>query len=79
MITIKDIQREYGQCICRRCINKLSNASLKRTDCVYNSYAGTCPVCGEIRNIVYGFRLSGILKLLGKKLMTENDGEHTSV
>ena len=73
MISIKDIQREYGQCICRRCINKLADAHLKRSDCIYNSYARFCPACGEIRNIVNDFHLSGTLKLLGKKLVTGNN------
>jgi len=65
---LKAIQKKYGQNICRRCINRLTGAALERKNCIYASYPGTCPVCGVPQNIVTGFRLSGKLMLIGKKL-----------
>ena len=68
MISIKQIQRLYGQNVCRHCINKLTGARLERRDCVYDTYQRVCPSCELMQNIVMDLRFSGKLKLMGKKL-----------
>ena len=67
MITKRIIKRAFGGNICRRCINQLAGARLERKDCIYDSYPSECPSCGVPQNIVTGFRLSGRIKLIGKK------------
>lgn len=62
------IEEQYGRDICRRCINRLFHVHLKPTDCLYGlPFPQRCRACGEMRNIVTGLRLSGKMKLFGKK------------
>lgn len=65
MVTIADIRRRYGVHICRRCINEEYPVKLDPENCIYDChYPRNCPRCGEMQNIVTGFRLSGKAKLL---------------
>ena len=62
------IRKNYGREICRRCINQIYRAHLKPRDCRYGiPYPQECPCCGRVHNIVTSLRLTGRLKLLGKK------------
>ena len=62
------IQKQYGRDICRRCINQLFGVHLKHKDCRYGvPYPQRCRACGEMRNIVTGLRMTGKLKLFGKR------------
>lgn len=58
-------------CSCRACINKRYGYRLEPCDCIYHHFQSTCPICGEIRNIVVGFvpgrRWIITLKRLGRK------------
>ena len=65
MVTIDTIRRRYGVHICRRCINEEYHVKLDPENCIYDChYPRKCPRCGEMQNIVTGFRLSGKAKLL---------------
>lgn len=65
VVTIAAIRQRYGVHICRRCINEEYGVRLTSQDCVYDChYPRKCPRCGEMRNIVTGFRFSGRAKLL---------------
>ena len=62
------IQDKNGRYICRSCINRLYGVRLKTSDCrSWLPYPQQCPCCGERRSIVIDLRLSGRLKLLGKR------------
>ena len=64
MNKLQTIRREQNVQTCRRCINQLYHVELLPKDCKYgNPYPHPCPVCGEMQNIVTGFRLSGKIKL----------------
>lgn len=63
MVRIKRIKKLYGAATCRQCVNKTYNMHLLHTDCRYGMiYPKKCPVCGEVKNIVTGFMLSGYIK-----------------
>jgi len=65
MMTGKVIFQNAGGDICRRCINRKYDLSLKPSDCLYgNGYPGVCRSCGAVQNIVTGLRLRGKIKLL---------------
>lgn len=66
MVTISKIISKFGGNICRRCINETFNSTLLSEDCLYEMYPSKCSCCGEMRNIVSGFRSSGKIKLLFK-------------
>ncbi len=67
MLSVERIQKEHGGRICRRCINELYRTRLKPNNCLYDGpYPRVCPVCGETHHIVYGFTVSGSLKVLFK-------------
>ena len=68
MVSIKKIKKMYGSPTCRQCVNKTYRVHLLHTDCRYElSSPNKCPRCGEMKNIVTGFMLSGYLKTLFKK------------
>lgn len=77
MVRIKHIKKLYGSATCRQCVNKTYRVHLLHTDCRYELiYPKKCPVCGEIKNIVTGFMLSGYFKTLfkrGKKFEIEQE------
>lgn len=62
MVTMKKIRKLYGGKVCRLCINETYNIHLLNTDCIYGMYPAKCAKCGEMKNIVTDFRLSGYLK-----------------
>lgn len=53
---IQSVYKKYGGGICRKCINREYHAKLVPEDCQYYYYPYACPSCGEVRNIVVGFR-----------------------
>ena len=65
VVSIQRIINDYGDNICRRCINKKYHSKLRPEDCQYG-YTYSCPVCKKIHNIVVGFSLKGQGKLLFK-------------
>lgn len=68
MITFGKLKKLYGGNVCRQCINKTYKVHLLHTDCVYGlMYPAKCSSCGEMKNIVTGLRISGVLKSLTKK------------
>ena len=78
MANIETVKAAYGEYICRRCINRELGTHLKTNDCLYGIYPSKCACCGNRRNIVVGFRLSGRLKLLLKKSsQTGREGMHS--
>ncbi|MBQ1504445.1 MAG: hypothetical protein IIZ49_03545 [Oscillospiraceae bacterium] len=67
MIGQNAIRSRFGGPICRRCINETYRANLTPADCRYPyPFKNRCPCCGEQRNIVGSFRLSGQMKMLFK-------------
>ena len=67
MLNFKPIYDRYGNGICRKCINKVYHANLEPEDCHYFIYPHRCPRCGNMRNIVVGFRLRGRAKMLFRR------------
>lgn len=65
MVNIARIREDYGDNICRRCINRKYHSKLQPNDCQYG-YTYVCPVCKKMHNIVVGFSLTGRGKLLFK-------------
>ena len=65
MLSAKRIHKKYGDNLCRKCINELYRTHLTRENCVYG-YIYNCPHCGEMKNIVIGFKGGGKLKMLLK-------------
>ena len=47
-------------------INDSFRSHLRHTDCFYSLFPDVCSVCGQMRNIIVGLRLSGKLKMLTK-------------
>ena len=73
----KKIAARFGGPICRRCINAQYGVSLKPFDCKYPyPYKDTCPRCGEMQNIVDGFRISGKIKMLFARDTDPGNGEN---
>ena len=65
MITGNRIKKDFGDYICRKCINKHYDVSLEQEDCVYGYYY-RCRSCKETQNIVIDLKLSGKLKTILK-------------
>ena len=65
MLSANPIKRRFGDFICRSCINRYYHVKLEQTDCRYG-YQYNCPCCHTPKNIVVGFSLSGMLKMLIK-------------
>jgi len=65
MFIMRRIHDQYGDNICRRCINKRFHVDLQQEDCLYG-YMYKCPGCKQGRQIVVGLTLSGKLKTLLK-------------
>lgn len=63
MLNAEPIKREYGDYICRRCINRLYRVRLTPKDCRYGFVTG-CRCCNEVHNIVTDFSFSGKCKML---------------
>ena len=68
MANMESIHESLGPNVCRRCIRKRYNVDLQPEDCVYAHFPGECSCCGIPHNLVVGLRLSGKLKLLGKRV-----------
>lgn len=66
MWTAEPIKREYGDYICRRCVNQVYRVRLTPRNCRYG-YVTRCRHCNEIHNIVTGFTLSGRIKMALKR------------
>jgi hypothetical protein len=65
MATERSVYKKLGNNVCRRCICKEFGVDLRPEDCIYkNPFPDVCHQCGELRNLVTGFRLSGKRKLL---------------
>ncbi len=68
MVSKRKIIKQFGGNICRQCINKTNKIHLLHSDCRYElMYPRKCPCCGEMKNIVTGFVLSGYVKSIFKK------------
>ena len=65
MLNLKPVAKQYGDYICRRCINKVYHVKLEPQDCAYG-YFYECPRCQKERHIVVGLRFKGHLKMLFK-------------
>ncbi len=65
MASIKIIKEQFGDNICRKCINSFYDVKLEPKDCVYG-YTYICPRCKEARNIVVGFKAGGKMKMMFK-------------
>lgn len=65
MLTPERIRKQYGDYLCRRCINRLYGLNLEKEDCRYGYYY-KCRQCQQERHIVVGFTASGKLKTLLK-------------
>ena len=63
MLTTKRIKKQFGDYLCRRCINAQYHVHLKREDCRYG-YSYVCPRCKAEQNIVVDFSPSGKWKVL---------------
>ena len=64
MVSMNRIHREIGYSVCRHCICEVYGVHVLTKDCYYDHYPQKCVRCGEMRNIVIRFRISGMLKLL---------------
>ncbi len=65
MLTLKPVVLQYGDYICRRCLNRGYDVHLANRDCRYAD-PHECPCCRKTSNIVIGLKLSGHVKMLGK-------------
>ena len=65
MLTGKRIRKDFGDNICRKCINRHYGVQLKQEDCVYGYYY-RCRSCRETQNIVVDLTPSGKLKTILK-------------
>lgn len=61
---IQSVYKEYGGGICRQCLNQKYHMKLVPEDCRYFPYQYVCPCCGELRNIVVGFRWGVRMRML---------------
>ena len=66
MLSLKPVVIEYGDYICRRCLNRRYEVHLAHRDC-RQSEPRECPCCRKVGSMVTGLRLSGRMKLLGKR------------
>ena len=64
MTTITKIRNEYGNYVCRGCINEEYHVHLSPKECEYEMYPGLCPRCKQMKNIVCGLRINGKIKLI---------------
>ena len=67
MASMESIHEALGPNVCRRCIRKRYKVNLLPEHCVYAHFPGEYSCCGEPHNLVIGLRLSGRIKLLGKR------------
>ena len=65
MLSLKPIVLEYGDYLCRRCMNRRYDVHLAHRDCRETSDS-ECPCCRKVGNVVTGLKLSGHIKLLRK-------------
>ena len=66
MSIMSKIQKQYGDNICRRCINKRYHVNLQPKDCHYADmgFVKVCPRCRQEHHIVEGLTFSGRIKTL---------------
>ena len=63
MSVMDRVRKEFGNYVCRRCLNEVYHAKLEPVNCEYG-YFYTCPRCHENHHIVVGLKMSGHGKLL---------------
>ncbi|MBQ6595377.1 MAG: hypothetical protein IJH78_06975 [Clostridia bacterium] len=68
MANMQMIHEALGPNVCRRCIRKRCRVDLLPRDCVYAHFPADCSCCGKPHNIVIALKLSGRIKLFGKKV-----------
>ena len=66
MLTLKPVILEYGDYLCRRCMNRRYDVHLAHRDCRESPSPGACPCCKKTGSVVTGLRLGGRIKLLRK-------------
>lgn len=66
MFIMSRIKKQYGDYICRRCINKRYHVNLQPQDCHYGymGFMRECPRCRQGHHIVDGLSFSGRIKTL---------------
>lgn len=67
MANMESIHEDLGPNVCRHCIKKRYKVDLRPEDCIYAHFPGNCSCCKEPHNLVTGLKLSGRLKLLGRR------------
>ena len=65
MLNLEPVKKEYGDYICRRCLNKEYGVELKPQDCD-RYYYGYCRCCKEDRRLVISLTPAGKMKMLLK-------------
>ena len=66
MLSLKPVVMEYGDNICLRCLDRRLDIHLAHRD-VIEAGPNECACCRRTGNVVTGVRLSGHIKMLGKK------------
>lgn len=66
MANLRDVNKNLGITVCRRCIGRAYNVKLLPKDCIYDDYPQMCICCRKVHNIVVGFKFSGKIKMLFK-------------
>lgn len=64
MLNLKPVILEYGDYICRRCLDRRYAVHLAHRDVV--EAEGTCPCCKQAAKLVTDLKLGGRLKMLRK-------------
>ncbi len=67
MLTLKPVIIEYGGHICLRCLNRRLGVHLAHRDTV-ESNPRDCACCKKTGSVVTGLKVTGLIKLLGKKM-----------
>ena len=65
MLSLKPIVLEYGDHLCRRCMNRRYDVHLAHRDC-RETPSRECPCCRKVGSVVTGLTLSGRIKRLKK-------------
>lgn len=65
MLSTRPIRRQFGDYLCRRCLNRQYGVHLTPQDCRYRTMR-RCALCNASDHLVVGFHGLGRLKMLLK-------------
>ncbi len=66
MLSLRPVLLEYGDYLCRRCLNRRYEVHLAHRDCRESPSPHPCPCCKKTGSVVTGLRMGGHIKLLRK-------------